>query len=134
MTWGSPRILLVDDEPLVLEMFQTFLRSDGYDVLVACDVMSARWHIEHSEFEVFVCDVMLGDTPTGGLELMNLSKRLRPHAGIILITGNPNNGDRDMAENMGARYLSKPIGFDQLRGAIASLLAASHSEQLSKAG
>ena len=112
-------ILLVDDEPLVLEMFATFLDVAGYDVVVASNAMQALSCIERGYFEAIVCDVMLEDLD--GFDILTIARKKNPSAAVVLITGSPSEVDSRRAAEQSAAYLSKPIGGDVLLDAIAEV-------------
>lgn len=106
------RILLVDDEPLILEMFESILRDEGYEVFVASNAKEAMQQLDRTIFEVVVCDVRLEDLD--GFDIMTIARKRFPGIGIVLITGAPSTADAQIALEQGASYLSKPIGFDLL--------------------
>jgi len=49
---SKARILVVDDERSMQEFLEIFFRSEGYEVVTAGDVQSARLHLEGDEFDV----------------------------------------------------------------------------------
>lgn len=106
------RILLVDDEPLILEMFESVLRDEGYDVYVAPNSQEALRQIDRTVFDILVCDVRLEDLD--GFDIMTIARKRYPSIGVVLITGAPNTADAQVAVEQNATYLSKPIGFDLL--------------------
>jgi two-component system OmpR family response regulator len=110
------RILLVDDEPLVLEMFQSFFESHDFDVQIAPNSRDALTRLERSAFDLVVCDVMLEDFD--GFDLLNLARKRHNGVRFIFVTGSPSNEDAVRAQNMEAKYLSKPIGFSALLEAV----------------
>ena len=106
------RVLLVDDEPLVLEMFESILSQEGYDVYVAPNAKEALFHLDKTLFDVLVCDVKLEDLD--GFDIMSIARKKYPSIGVVLITGAPSAPDAETAAEQNAAYLSKPIGFDLL--------------------
>lgn len=112
MILNKGRVLLVDDEPLVLEMFESILTQDGYDVFVAPTSREALVHLEKVFFDVLVCDVMLEDLD--GFDVLTIARRRQPDLAVVLITGAPSEVDAERAARENVAYLSKPIGFDLL--------------------
>ena len=112
------RLLLVDDEPLVLEMFQSFLSQEGYWVTVASDAKDAIHALENSSFDVLVCDVLLRDLD--GFDIMAIARKRLPSIGVVLITGAPSEDGAERAIAEGAQYLGKPIGFELLLQTVAA--------------
>lgn len=120
MSLYKARLLLVDDEPLVLDMFETILKTSGYDVFTAKNSHEAINLLKSNEFEVLVTDVLLEDLD--GFEIHSRAKRIYPLISTILITGAPNPIDSQRASSMGIPYLSKPVGFENLTSTIESCL------------
>ena len=65
---GPRRVLIIDDEPVVVEVLDDLLSSDGYDVQVAVDGYSGRAKLEETRWDAVLLDVMLPDED--GLELL----------------------------------------------------------------
>ena len=61
-------VLVVDDEPVVLDVVGRYLERDGHKVLTAADSDVARRLIEHEQPQLVLLDVMLPGT-TDGLAL-----------------------------------------------------------------
>lgn len=122
------RVLLVDDEPLVLEMFESVLRRDGFDVVTASDARSAQDCLRKYDFDLLLCDVWLEELD--GFAIAKIATHRRSHIGIILVTGRPSGKDQEFAENQGYRYLSKPVPFEVLREAVNESMQASERPNL----
>ena len=70
---GPPwHILLVDDEPLILEMVSSRLRAEGHRVTTATNGEEALALVEKSAYHVLVCDVVMPK-----MDGMTLCRRLR---------------------------------------------------------
>ena len=106
------RILLVDDEPLVLEVLEGALSKEGYDVTTASDAQAALLLIERGAFDGMVCDVRLENLD--GFDLLMISRKRNPMIAGVLITGAPTDFDADRAKELSAAYLSKPIALGYL--------------------
>lgn len=107
------RVLLVDDEPEILRLFQRVLERAGYRVTTAQDGEGA---IAALDREVF--DVVLSDIRLPSLSGVDLLRAVRDHdldVPVVLITGWPDVETATQAVELGAlQYLSKPIAADQL--------------------
>lgn len=114
------KVLLVDDEPLVLEMFESVLSQEGYDVRVAADAKSALLQLDKGLTDILVCDVKLDDFD--GFDILSIARKKHPRVAVVLITGAPNDGDARRADGLNAAYLSKPIGFDLLLNTVEDAL------------
>jgi len=108
----EPRILIVDDEPLVLEMFETVLRDSGYITTTSSSATEAREKLLSQSFDVVIVDVWLDDED--GFILGQYAKKVQSNIEVVVITGRPSEkGKRDALE-YGFEYLSKPVPFGDL--------------------
>lgn len=106
------RILLVDDEPLVLEVLEGALGKEGYEVTTASDAQAALLLIERGAFDGIVCDVRLENLD--GFDLLMIARKRNPTIAGVLITGAPTDFDAERANELAAAYLSKPIALGHL--------------------
>ena len=119
------RVLVVDDEPTVCKAIQMMLRYYGHDVQVAKDGASALAAFEGGHFDLVITDYLMPEMK--GDELVTHIKRSRPNQRIILVTafaedflayGKPTGGVDFV--------LNKPFSLEELRGAIAEVMAVKH--------
>lgn len=107
------RLLLVDDEPIVLRGCRRMLESAGYTVDAAGDGEAAMALMKQHEFDAIISDI--GMPGLSGLQLLS---RIRAHdleVPVILMTGDPAVETAQQAVEYGAlRYLVKPIEMDTL--------------------
>ena len=81
------KVLVVDDDPDVVEYLSSFLEDEGYEVVAAVDARSALAEAERSSPDVILIDVMLPGK--SGLDLLVRLRRDPRWAGIplVLVTG-----------------------------------------------
>ncbi len=107
---GAERLLVVDDEPMVVEQARLGLESSGYRV-EACTSSPEALEIFRASPDGF--DLVITDQTMPGMTGLELSKELmliRPGIPIILCTGFSELVDETSAEAAGIRkYLRKPI-------------------------
>ncbi len=127
MILSKANILIVDDEPLVLDMFQRTLESENYNVLTASDGKQATNILKSRSIDVFLCDVLLPDSD--GFHLLNVAKNQDEGTVVLLITAAPNPIDKARAIAMGARYFSKPISLEELKITISDCIGQSETCQ-----
>ena len=116
------RVLLVDDDPLILDSIAEVLSFDGHDVAVASsgraalDCFSAALDTS-APFEVVVTD--LGMPNVNGIQVANEVRALYGTVRIILLTGW---GERAREEPQFPetvdRLLGKPVRIEELRDAL----------------
>lgn len=116
------RILLVDDEQVIVETLQEFLQSEGFEVAVATDAPAALERVEAFEPDLALCDVQLPGLD--GLELLDRLLRVRPETLVLMITAYATVENAVAAFRRGAQdYLMKPVIFDELLAKIDHLLS-----------
>jgi len=102
-------ILIVDDEPVILDVFRRFLEGEGRTLLLAG---SAREAIavgsRQDEIDVALVDKNLGDG--SGLDVARALKEAKPDVEVILVTGYASLDSAIQAMQIGAfDYVTKPI-------------------------
>jgi len=117
----TPRILAVDDDPIMRELIRLHLSSIGYDVVVAEDAIVAGKMLLLSKPDLLLVDV---DMPyLDGFEFVAAIKQdaeLRAIP-VIFLTGRENTEKR--AAELGAvRHLKKPIFAQQLISAVSAIV------------
>ncbi|MDO5653596.1 MAG: sigma-54 dependent transcriptional regulator [Brachymonas sp.] len=120
------RLLVVDDEPDLLTLYEITLKRCGYQVQTAADLEQARALLAEQRFDVLVTDMRLPDGQ--GLELIEwLQASQRKERGIVITAyGSADNAVR--ALKAGAfDYLSKPVNLDQFRSVVAQAIHAGES-------
>ena len=121
------RVLIVDDEPLVLEIFEQTLNTYGFDVYTASAAFEALNMLERIFFDVVVCDVMLEGL--NGFEILERAKASNPRVEFVLITGAPSKEGLSNALKKSTHYLTKPIDIHRLVQTVSSCIKAqSHSQ------
>ena len=102
------RILLVDDEPLVLTVLHRLLERDGYEVVPALGGEKGRALFEEQSFDLMISDIRMA--PISGIELLRLVHAERPLMPVLLVTGYAELTTAMEALNLGAfDYIEKPI-------------------------
>ena len=108
------KVLVVDDDLKILQMFKKALEVVGLEVFSASSGESAVDQLGVRRFDVVLSDIAMPGM--GGIELL---KRVRQHDAdvpLILITGSPLLETAMKAVEYGAlRYLLKPVRIDELR-------------------
>jgi DNA-binding NtrC family response regulator len=107
------RVLIVDDEPLILRTFAAILTADGHETWRASRAAKAQAILSKQEIDVVVSDVVMPEM--NGISLLELISRHWPATKVILITGQPSREIRADASAHGAYdYLIKPISRTKL--------------------
>lgn len=118
LTRLHPRVLVVDDEPVLLELFRDVLSARiDCDLHLAGSLDEARRAIEQQPIDLLITDIHLPDG--NGLDLLAEIRRRRPGAASIVVSGTVN-ASRALAALRGGAidFLRKPFTPEQLASAI----------------
>ena len=106
-------VLVVDDEESIRFTFAHFLQNEGYEVLTAPDLRSAKKILASTRTDLIFLDIILGGD--SGLELLKEIKRLGLNCPVVMITGKPTLTNATEALRYGAfDFLIKPVRKDNL--------------------
>jgi DNA-binding response OmpR family regulator len=116
----SPRVLVVDDEPPIVELLSGYLAREGWTVDEAIDGPTALEAVRRLDPDVIVLDVMLP-----GLDGIEVCRRLRTFsdAYVLMLTARGEEIDRIMGLTVGADdYLVKPFSPREVVARVKALL------------
>ncbi len=114
------KILLVDDEPTLLEMLAFNLRSSGYEVVTASDGAAALEQARVGSPDLVILDLMLPEID--GLTVCR-SLRQASETPILILTARTGELDKIVGLESGADdYLTKPFSLGELQARIRALL------------
>lgn len=102
------RILVVDDEPVVVKSCERILTPAGYTVDGASNGNEAIGKLGKDGYDLVVTDLRMPDID--GLELIRWIRNSKPETGVVVITGYPS--QESIREALGLRildYLPKPF-------------------------
>ncbi|MGH7177548.1 MAG: sigma-54-dependent transcriptional regulator, partial [Tepidisphaeraceae bacterium] len=109
-----PRILLLDEDRIILSSLSQFLNREGYDVQSTTDPDDAIARLSSGPFELLLADINLPRLDAS--EFLRDLKRRAPHVVVVIITGYGSIEGAVQATKMGAfDYLTKPIVDDEIR-------------------
>jgi DNA-binding response OmpR family regulator len=110
---GSARVLLIEDEPGIVDFVQRGLEAEGFVVESAMDGIEGERLALKGSFDVIVLDLMLPGR--SGLEILGSVRRNTPSVPVIVLTARAEIEDRVMGLDAGAvDYLVKPFSLAEL--------------------
>ena len=126
---GAPRtrVLVIDDEPPIVELVRGYLEREGYEALAAGDGPSGLELARTASPDVVVLDVMLP-----GLDGVEVCRQLRTFsdAYVLMLTARGEEIDRVVGLSVGADdYLVKPFSPRELVARIKALLRRPRTAQ-----
>jgi two-component system KDP operon response regulator KdpE len=116
-------ILIVEDDPNIVELLRSNLAARGHTVLVSADGTGVARAIHSRDPDLVLLDLMLPGTD--GFDLCR-EIRAESGAGIIVLSARRGETDKVRALNLGADdYLTKPFGIEELLARINATLRRS---------
>ena len=108
------RILIVDDEEIVLRSCLRILRGDEYEIDTASDGLAALGLVNENAYDVLILDIKM--PRMDGIEVLRRVKEVHPDIDVIMITGLHDIGTAVQAMKLGALdYLPKPFEPEELK-------------------
>lgn len=108
------KILVIDNEPRMVDSLRALLSMEGYDVTGEQDSSKALTLMQGSNFDLIISDIKMPDID--GLEILRRAREKDPFMGVILITGYASLDSARLAVEQGAYgYLTKPLEMDELK-------------------
>lgn len=122
------RVLVVDDDPRLVEALRRGLVAEGFAVDVAVDGDEALWRARETEYDALVLDVMMP-----GPDGLSVTSQLRAEgvwAPILVLTARGQAEDEVRALDIGADdFLAKPFSFGVLLARLRALLRRGSAER-----
>ncbi len=121
----NSRILVVDDEKLIVKGIKFSLEQEGWTVDTAYDGEEALNNVKNNKYDVMILDVML--PKYDGLEVCQLVREFS-NLPIIMLTAKGEDMDKIMGLEYGADdYVTKPFNILELKARIKAILRRSQS-------
>ena len=118
---AKPRVLVVDDERSMAEMIAEHLTGKGYDAIAESSARKAAELLEDPSIDALVTDLRMAHID--GLELLAISRRVRPSRPVIVMTAYSAIDSAVESIRRGAyHYLTKPFKLDELELFLARAL------------
>ncbi|HKP53998.1 MAG TPA: response regulator transcription factor [Chloroflexia bacterium] len=117
---GPARIVVVDDEPSLVDLVRSYLEAEGYLVFEAYDGPSALEAVAREQPDVVVLDVMLP-----GIDGIEVCRRLRhfSNAYVLMLTSKSQEVDKLIGLSVGADdYLTKPFSPRELVARVKAMI------------
>ena len=120
-------VLVVDDEPLVVESCRRILSDEGYQVESSGNGRDGLGRALSRDYDVVLTDLKMPDID--GMDLIRRLKRKRPGQVVIVITGYGSVPSAVEAVRLGVSdYIEKPFSPDEIKGAVEKALESSSGE------
>lgn len=114
----SKRILILEDDLRVAEVFALTLRGAGHEVVVCNSFEQGRSELMRSLPDALLTDIRLGQY--NGLQLAILYRSLVPEGIVVAVSGHDDPVIRRETDNLGAEFLTKPVSLESLKAVFAT--------------
>ncbi len=123
------RILVIDDEPDLVDMVKSFLQKKGYSIITAYDGKEALQMIRTEKPDLIVLDLMLPKMDGYRIcRMVKFDEKLK-HIPIVIISVRASDADKKMGREVGADdYITKPFDFKVLHSSIKGLIGPGASD------
>jgi DNA-binding NtrC family response regulator len=110
----SPHLLVVDDDPVTIDLLKEVLSKEGYEVSTALSGEEAITHGTDNFFDLIITDVRMGKKD--GMEVLRFFKKNAPDTTVIMITAFGSIETAIEAIREGAYdYISKPFKLEEIK-------------------
>jgi CheY-like chemotaxis protein len=126
---AGEKILVVEDNPMNMELFKDLLEVQGYEVHEATNAQEALDQVKSNEFDLILMDVQLP-----GMDGLSATKLIREdpqnkNIPIIALTAYAMKGDEDRMKEAGCGgYIAKPIDVKEFPKTVAGFLNAPNKD------
>jgi len=111
------KILIVDDEPHIMELLSTALEDEGYRIIVANNGKEAVSQVKKEKPQVMLLDIKMPDMD--GVEVLRQMKKINKATSVIMMTAHGAMDTVVEAIKLGAYdYITKPIDLNKLKSLV----------------
>ena len=115
------KILIVEDEPSLLEIMQRFLEKERYVVETVTSINDALMKVSLYNYDCILLDIMLPDG--NGLTFLQELKKMNKRENVIIISAKDSVDDKVTGLETGADdYLAKPFHLSELNARIKNII------------
>lgn len=121
-TINGKRILIIEDEELVVDLIKGVLEHDNITIDNARDGEEALVKAGSTNYDLIVCDIKMPGM--SGIAFYDKLKELKPRLAekVIFITGDPSSETMDFINMTGNEYITKPFKVEKFRSRVYEFL------------
>ena len=120
------KVLVIEDEPLIRDIYAEFLELLGHEADVAGDGREGLQRFDPLVHKVVVTDFLMPGLT--GLEIAEAIRERSRATPVVLISGSAEQPDETRAVEAGLRFLRKPVSFAQFKAMLEALVATAGAE------
>jgi DNA-binding NtrC family response regulator len=117
------KVLLLDDEPIVVERVKSSLEIAGYHVDSFTSSRDAIDMLKKEKYDILITDLKMSSPD--GMEVLKSAKLIQPNIKPVVITGFATSQTAEFAKKMGAvEFIPKPFKMSQLKKILNAISGA----------
>lgn len=118
---ASPLAYVVDDEPMLLDLNESVLRSMGFEVkrFRAAELAIEAYRLEPTPPAIIVTDYAMHEMT--GLDLIDACRKIHPAQKVLLVSGTVTSDSFSDSPAQPDHFMSKPYGVDEFSAIVRSL-------------
>lgn len=125
----SDRLLVVDDDDSIREVFRSFFERAGFAVDTAGSLHEAAERLAASEYSAVIADVCLTESGSEGLAIAAYVRQTWTERPMVVLTAYGSPHKAEAAARLGAdAFLHKPVSLVWLEGLVRARIAARRGE------
>jgi DNA-binding NtrC family response regulator len=118
---AKARVLVIDDDQIVLDSISQILTDENYDVDVTLKGGEGLERAIREDYDLVLTDIRMPDM--GGIQVLRDIRHKRPALPVVMITGYATAPSAEMAMKLGAAdFIEKPFEPEELLETVASAL------------
>ncbi len=118
---AKARVLVIDDDQIVLDSISQILTDENYDVDVTLRGGEGLERAIREDYDLVLTDIRMPDM--GGIQVLRDIRQKRPALPVVMITGYATAPSAEMAMKLGAAdFIEKPFEPEELLETVASAL------------
>jgi len=122
MMENQPKVLILDDEPVVGERLKASLERAGFAVDTFCESADAIARLHEERYDILVTDLKMSGSD--GMDVLRAARETQPHIKPVVITGFATKETAEEALRCGAvAFIAKPFKMSQLKELLLRLLS-----------
>lgn len=106
------RVLIIDDEPRIVELVCRCLRAEGYDVEGAANGVTGLTKAVAQHYALVLLDLVLPDGQ--GIEVLRRLRQQKPDLAVVVISSSADRALIEECLHLGATFLGKPFTLSEL--------------------
>jgi len=118
---AKPQVLIVDDDPLILELLRQVIEECGWTPVLCSSADICLTHLRTSNTKLVLADICMPEMD--GVELLQRVLAIRPDAAVVMMTGVADLDTARRCLQLGAKdFIKKPLDLEYLRTSLSAEL------------